>query len=111
MPLPLTGGALTELGWRTPVAWSIALACIALAWRRYSALDRLRPPAVPVLLEELVEDLHPERELSEGARRFVVAELNQRLSDVSFALGLLPSTFIALIRISLASGSALALLA
>lgn len=98
------------LGWRTVAAWLIALACIALAWRRYAALERLRPPASSRLLEELLEELGSERSLTEDSRRFAIAELNQRIADVSFALGLLPSTFTTLIRISLASASALALL-
>lgn len=99
------------MGWRTPLSWLIALGCIALAWRRFSALEALRPPAASTLLDELTEDLAAERGLSEEGRRFAIAELNQRIGDVSFALGLLPSTFTSLIRISLASGSALALLA
>jgi hypothetical protein len=51
-----------------------------------------------------------EKELDELARRVAIAELNQRLADVAFELGLLPATLAALIRISLASGSALALI-
>ena len=98
------------MGWRTPLSWLIALGCIALAWRRFSGLEALRPPAASMLLDELTSDLGAERGLSEEGRRFAIAELNQRIGDVSFELGLLPSTFTALIRISLASGSALALL-
>ncbi|MEO6600046.1 MAG: hypothetical protein ABIQ16_09260 [Polyangiaceae bacterium] len=72
--------------------------------------ERLCPPSASTLLDELTGDLGSERGRSGEPQRFAIAELNQRLSDVSFALGLLPSTFTALIRISLASGSALALL-
>jgi hypothetical protein len=99
-----------SMGWRTPLSWLIALGCIALAWRRFSAIEGLRPPAASMLLDELTYDLGSELALSDQSRRFAIAELNQRIGDVSFALGLLPSTFTALIRISLASGSALALL-
>jgi hypothetical protein len=99
-----------SIGIREAISWLLALGCIALAWRRFSALEALRPPTPSVLLEELMLDLGLERANSEDGRRFAVAELNQRIGDVSFALGLLPSTFTALIRISLASGSALALL-
>lgn len=45
------------------------------------------------------------------ARELLIAELNQRISDLAFVLGTLPATFTALTRISLASGSALSLLA
>ncbi len=47
--------------------------------------------------------------ISDEARRAAIAELNLRIADVSFELGLLPATYTALTRISLASGSALAL--
>jgi len=102
--------AIGSMGWRTPLSWLIALGCIALAWRRFSALEGLRPPVASMLIDELTEDIGAERARSEEGRRFAIAELNQRIGDVSFALGLLPSTFTALIRICLASGSALALL-
>ena len=46
---------------------------------------------------------------SQAVRSAAIADLNQRLSDVSFELGLLPARFTALTRISLASGTALAL--
>jgi hypothetical protein len=102
--------AAWSLGWRTPLSWLIAIACIALAWRRYAALERLTPPAAPILLEEVRADLENSSHSSEDGRRFAIAELNQRIADISFELGLLPTTFTTLIRISLASGSALALL-
>ena len=47
--------------------------------------------------------------LDETARRLAIAELNERLSEVAFELGVLPAMYTALTRISLASGSALAL--
>jgi hypothetical protein len=102
--------ALWSMGWRMPLSWLIALGCIALAWRRFSALESLRPPAASLLLDELTEDFGVARPLSDESRRFAIAELNQRIGDVSFGLGLLPSTLTALIRVSLASGSALALI-
>jgi hypothetical protein len=48
---------------------------------------------------------------SDRACRVTVAELNQRISDVAFELGLIPARFAALTRINLASGTALALIA
>jgi hypothetical protein len=81
---------------------------VALAWRKLSALARLNPPNPGVLLEQLTEPTAVES-VTEATRRAAIAELNQRIADVSFELGLLPATFTALTRISLASGSALAL--
>jgi len=43
-------------------------------------------------------------------QRLAISELNARLADVSFDLDLLPATYTALIRISLASGSTFALI-
>jgi hypothetical protein len=98
-----------SLGWATPVAWLIASSCAGLAWRRLSALARLDPPSPRLLLEELVSAPSPAEPVTEDTRRVAIAELNQRIADVSFELGLLPATFTALTRISLASCSALAL--
>lgn len=99
-----------SLGWPALTAGLVALAAVALAWRRFALLDRLRPPVVSILLEELREassdTLEPER-----ARALAVAELNQRIMDLAFELGLLPATFTAMTRIALASGSGLALFA
>lgn len=46
---------------------------------------------------------------SDVIRRAAIADLNRRLSDVSFQLGSLPARLTALTRICLASGTALAL--
>jgi len=72
---------------------------------------RLNAPEPRRLVEELCSELGV-TDLSsvEAVRRAAIAELNRRLSDVSFELGLLPARFTALTRISLASGTALALL-
>lgn len=67
------------------------------------------PPAPHVLLEELLREVGANRVDSEYVRRAAIADLNQRLSDVSFELGSLPARFTALTRICLASGTALAL--
>jgi hypothetical protein len=61
-------------------------------------------------LEELLAEPSPIEPIADETRRAAIAELNQRIADVSFELSLLPTTFTALARISLASGSALALL-
>jgi hypothetical protein len=98
-----------SLGWPTPVAWAIASGCVVLAWRRLSALARLNPPSAKLLLDELLAEASPAEPVTEGMRRAAIAELNQRIADVSFELALLPATFTAFTRISLASGSALAL--
>jgi len=62
-----------------------------------------------VLLEQLLAEASAADFVSPETRRAAIAELNQRIADVSFELALLPATFTALTRISLASGSALAL--
>lgn len=98
-----------SLGWPTPIAWVIAFGCAALGWRRRSALARLNPPNPNVLLEQLLAEPSTVDSISDETRRAAIAELNQRIADVSFELGLLPATFTALTRISLASGTALAL--
>jgi hypothetical protein len=90
------------------LAWLVAGTCVALAWRRRRSLERLAPPEREQLLAELVSGSENPLQLEEVERRFAVAELNQRLADVSFELDVLPATYAALIRISLASGSALA---
>jgi hypothetical protein len=88
----------------------IAFGCVALGWRRRSTLARLNPPKPSVLLEQLLAEASAASFVRDETRRAAIAELNQRIADVSFELGLLPATFAALTRISLASGSALALL-
>jgi hypothetical protein len=96
-----------SLGWPILIAWLLVGVCVALAWRRHSQLRRLRPPSAQQLLAELAADA--DIGAPGPARRLALAELNQRIADVSFELGLLPATFTALTRISLASGTALAL--
>ena len=92
------------------LAWLLALVCVALAWRKHRLLERLIPPAPPQLLSELVGGNANSGALAEVEQRLAIAELNQRLADVSFELDLTPATHAALVRISLASGSALGLL-
>jgi hypothetical protein len=99
----------STIPWSALFAWLVALSCVALAWRRRRTLDTLEPPEVQRLLLELTDEAGTLEALDQVARRFAIAELNQRLGDVSFELDVLPATFTALTRISLASGSALAL--
>ena len=107
---PPTAFAGWSLGWPAPTAWAITFGCVALGWRRLSALARLNPPSPRLLLAQLLAELAGVESVTDETRRAAIAELNQRIADVSFELGLLPATFTALTRISLASGSALALL-
>ena len=100
-----------SLGWPALGAGLVAVAAVALAWRRFVLLERLRPPAVGILLEQLRDASGDVLLESERARALAVAELNQRISDLAFELGLLPATFTAMTRIALASSSALALFA
>ena len=97
------------IGWRAPLAWLIALACIWFAWRRFSQLGALEPPAASELLHSLHEELGLEAARNDVEREALIVELNQRISDVAFQMRLLPATYTALLRICLASGSALAL--
>jgi hypothetical protein len=99
----------STLPWSALFAWLVAVACVALGWHRRRALEGLAPPERQRLLDELTGDEGRSAEHDEPARRLAIAELNQRLADVSFELDVLPATYTALIRISLASGSALAL--
>lgn len=98
--------------WRVLAAALISAGCGALAWRRLSKLARLAPPPVSTLLRELAA----ENPAPAGAgdveqwRLSMIADLNQRLGDISFALDLIPPTYAALTRVCLASGTALALL-
>jgi hypothetical protein len=98
-----------SLGWPTPTAWLIVSICVGLGWLRLSRIAGLNPPNSQLLLDELLAEASPGEVVAEGTRRAAIAELNQRIADVSFELSLLPATFTALTRISLASGSALAL--
>lgn len=95
--------------WPAFLAWAVAVACVALGWQKRSSLEPLAPPGCEQLLTELMPARENPGAVEDVARRLALAELNQRLADVSFALGVLPATYAALIRISLASGSALAL--
>lgn len=98
-----------NLGWQAPVAWSVALFCVARARRHLKRLANLRAPEPEALLTALLRELGAVDAASEHVRRAAIADLNQRLSDVAFELGLLKARFTALARICLASGTALAL--
>ena len=95
--------------WAAVLAWAVAGTCIAFAWHRRLSLERLAPPDHPRLLAELFSASEGPDPIAPAAQRLAIAELNERLADVSFELDVLPATYAALIRISLASGSALAL--
>ena len=96
--------------WPAILAWLSAGGCLALAWRKLRSLERVTAPNRERLLSELTDNGATDEELDDVGRRVAIAELNQRLADIAFELGLLPATFTALVRISLASGSALALI-
>jgi hypothetical protein len=97
------------LGWELVLAWLVAGFCSLLAARLLRVVRRSGPPAPAALLEELLSEVGANSFDSDPARRAAIADLNRRLSDVSFELGSLPARFTALTRISLASGTALAL--
>lgn len=97
------------LSWAGLLAWLVAIACVALGWRKRRTIEQLRAAAPPRLLAELTGEGAEPEQLEDGARRMAIAELNQRLADVSFELDVLPATFAALTRISLASGAGLTL--
>lgn len=101
----------SAMHWSALFSWSIAIACTLFAFAKRRRLEQLAPPPTRELLHELGVEGSPADHLDEVSRRLAIAELNQRLSDVSFELGVMPSTFAALIRIVLASGSGLALVA
>ena len=94
------------MSWQISLAWSVAVICALLAARLLRQLKQLDAPAPDELRREILADVSGSEEL---ARRAAVADLNQRLSDISFELGLLPARFAALTRICLASAAALAL--
>jgi len=96
--------------WSALFSWLVAACCIALGWRKLRRLAELSPPDAPSLLSDLAGKNTTADELDDVARRLAIAELNQRLADISFELEVLPATYAALVRITLASGSALALL-
>ena len=95
--------------WPTFLAWLIACGCLSLGWRRLSTFTPLAAPQPACLLQQLTGDVSREA-LSDAGRLAAIAELNQRLADVSFELSVAPSLFTALIRISLASGAGLTLM-
>jgi hypothetical protein len=97
------------LSWEIILAWSVAVSCSLLAMRLQRGLLRLSAPEPQGLLDELLAEVAASAHDPEAARRAAIADLNQRLSDVSFELGLLPARFTALTRICLASGTALSL--
>ena len=105
--------ALSSLNWRLDwhalVAWSVAAICGVIAAGRLKKTERLRAPEPKALLAELLAESGAAASNSEAVRHSAIADLNQRLADVSFELSLLPARFTALTRISLASGTALAL--
>ena len=91
------------------LAWLVAVLCTLLATRLLRGLLRLNPPEPAALLRELLAEVGASSANSELVRRAAIADLNQRLADVSFELGLVPARLTALTRICLASGTALAL--
>jgi len=97
------------LGWEPFIAWLLAAFCSLFAVRVMRGLVRLSAPEAPALLSELLAEVGASAANSEFVQRAAIADLNQRLADVSFELGLLPARFTALTRICLASGTALAL--
>ena len=105
-----TGAHGLGLSGASVVAWGVGLACALIALRQFRRSASLDAPDVETLQGELraalgVTDLSA----PEPIRRAAIAELNQRLSDVAFELGGLPARWVALTRISLASGTASAL--
>lgn len=96
--------------WELALAWSVAALCSLLALRLWRGLRRSSAPAWPGLLSELLGEVGADSVDSEWGRRAAIAELNRRLSDVSFELASLPARFTALTRIALASGTALSLI-
>ena len=91
------------------LAWLVAGLCSLSALRLMRGLLRLKPPEPAALLAELLAEVGASAVDSEFVRRAAIADLNQRLSDVSFELGSLPARFTALTRICLASGTGLSL--
>jgi hypothetical protein len=97
------------LSWSALLAWLVASVCTAFGWRRRRSIEQLCPADSQQLLAELSGEVGNPEELDAGARSLAIAELNLRLADIAFALDVLPATFVALMRISLASGVGLAL--
>lgn len=99
------------MSWQIILAWLVAATCTLLAARSMRQLQRVNPPEPAALLGQLWAEVGASDVHSEFARRAAIAELNQRLSDVSFEIASLPARLTALTRICLASGTGLALLA
>jgi hypothetical protein len=97
------------LSWEPFLAWLLAAVCALLAVRLLRGLVRLNAPEPGALLSELLTEARSNAANSEFVQHAAIADLNQRLADVSFELGLLPARLTALTRICLASGTALAL--
>jgi hypothetical protein len=97
------------LRWEPFLAWLLAVCCALLAVRMMRGLARSRAPEADALLSELLAEVGATSANSEFVQRAAIADLNERLADVSFELGSLPARFTALTRICLASGTALAL--
>jgi hypothetical protein len=97
------------LRWELVLAWSIAALCALLAARLLGVVRGMSAPGPGALLSELLAEIGASAVDSEFVRRAAIADLNRRLSDVSFELGSLPARFTALTRVCLASGTALAL--
>ncbi|MEI9951160.1 MAG: hypothetical protein WDO74_19810 [Pseudomonadota bacterium] len=98
------------MGWEPFLAWLVAACCSLLAVRLMRRLQRWAAPEPAALLSELLAEIGASGQDSEFVQRAAIAELNRRLSDVSFELGSLPARLTALTRICLASGTALALI-
>lgn len=98
------------LPWAALFAWLVTATCSAFAWRKRRGLEQLAPPAAHRLLAELTANESDPEALDDRSRRLTIAELNERLADVAFELELTPAAYTALVRINLASASALALL-
>jgi len=86
------------------LAWIVALACAAVVWRRAQRLSALELPSVDTLLGRLGPDELRNPKLAR-------AELDEWLSDVDGATRVGSELARALSRVTLASGTALALLA
>jgi hypothetical protein len=83
--------------------------CSLSALQLLREIARLKAPEPAALLAELLAEVGPSARDPEFVRRAAIADLNQRLSDISFELGSLPARFTALTRICLASGTGLSL--
>jgi hypothetical protein len=101
--------AWLNIGWQALAACFIALVCVSRAASHLRRTAALRAAEPGDLLRELLAELGAVAADTEAIRQAAVADLNQRLSDVSFELGLLPARFSALTRVSSSTGMALGL--